>query len=251
MIVRSSAMAGTLDRDRGSMYPKSLNDDDLLLLYLTGELPAERLAEFEQRIAHEPGLRAQLATLEDAYHAAESALRTADASERISLSASTAARRVGQQVRSRQARQTGRVAIAPRRQRPARTMRWAYLGTAAAAAIIAGFTVWYGLRPEPASPVVQRSDPASPSIWRSPGGGIMYPVPDAANPFAVDNAGEVDAWPGGATDGLADAAELDSELALAEAEDELSVLSDPRADGNDSDPGDLPMLLLIGNFDER
>jgi hypothetical protein len=234
------------------MLPQQLNDEALLLLYLADELPAERRAQFERRLASDAGLRRQLETLGGAYEVVGNAIRTADRSERIALSAATAAQRVGQHARSWQARRLAGSVVESDRRRPVRALRRAYLATAAAAAIVAGVTLWHGLQSRSTTTYAERPAPGSPSIWRSPAGGIEYPVPRAANPFAAADADDAEAWPGGAAEGLADAAELDDEMVLAQAEDELSALADPDAgdDGGDSEHENLPMILLIGEFHE-
>lgn len=220
-----------------------LSTESLLLMYLAGELPEEGRAHVERLLAKDPALRVQLDTLRDAYADVDEAIRAADLTERVATPASTAARRVGQQVRSRQA-----VALAeiPAEQ-PPRSLRLsgrAFLSAAAAVAAVVGCVLWYNARPPAGGGVAKQPPQLSPGITRTASGGFIYPLL-GGGPFgtggAVEDAAE---WPD--SEELADATETDSELALAEAEDELYALSEPLAEDDD-----VPTILLDGDTDER
>src|SRR3712207_2997256 len=86
-----------------SLLP-NLTNESILVMYLAGELPDEDRAEVERLLTIDATLRGQLEELRASYDEAEAAFASADATERVSLSSSAAARRVGQAVRSWHAR---------------------------------------------------------------------------------------------------------------------------------------------------
>jgi hypothetical protein len=204
-----------------------LDNESALMMFLAGELPAEDHAVVERRLAADPDLRAQLDELRSAYRAVEDAIAAGDATQRVALPEASAARRVGQAVRSWQAR---RLAQPRERELGGRLNlpRWVYVTASCAAAVIVALGIW-GIRAENKT-----------LLFPPPKGGINVAITDPEGPSSLpvrpEIAVEEDAYP---------PVHDDKETAvLADAEDELYGLSQRSL-------GDLPGILLIGETDEQ
>jgi hypothetical protein len=125
-----------------SLLQQLENNEAVLLMYIADELPPEDRREVEQMLATDAGLRAELARLDAAYHAAADALARGDPGWRPAVPEGVAVRRFTQALRQWHAAQAQR----PPAEAPLREIRlawWAY-PAAAAAAVLLGFLVWWG-----------------------------------------------------------------------------------------------------------
>lgn len=118
------------------------NNEALLLMYLTGELPAEDCIEVEQLLARDGGLRAELERIRSAYDGALGALAKLD-SGRAQLAAENHA--IRQAMRAMKQWQVDRLArkpvvIAPQR---LRIRPWMY-PVGSVAALLIGTIAWWG-----------------------------------------------------------------------------------------------------------
>ncbi|MGD0387951.1 MAG: hypothetical protein ABSC42_03265 [Tepidisphaeraceae bacterium] len=115
------------------------NNEAILLMYLGNELPAQDRAEFEQMLASDASLRAEMEIVRQTQQLAFDALQSLDAVTRPPISPMVAQRRVSRLVRE----------WAERRRRPAVTvsearslMPWRRISIAAAASLLVGFYIW-------------------------------------------------------------------------------------------------------------
>ena len=115
------------------------NNEAILLMYLGNELPAQDRAEFEQMLASDASLRAEMEIVRQTQQLAFDALQSLDAVTRPPISPMVAQRRVSQLVRD----------WADRRRRPMvtvsearRQMQWRRISIAAAAALLVGCYIW-------------------------------------------------------------------------------------------------------------
>jgi hypothetical protein len=200
-----------------------LDNESALVMFLAGELPREDHAVVERRLATDEALRAQLEELRAAYRAVEDAIAAGDAAERVALPEATAARRVGQAVRSWHVRRLaeprervlgGRLQLPP----------WVYGAAAFAAAAVLALGIW-GIR----------SDNSTIVLKPLPGPSLPADL-DAGNPTPTPAVAEYDPYP-------AVRDEADTRV-LADAEDELYAMSE-------RSPGDVPSILLMGDTDEQ
>jgi anti-sigma factor RsiW len=125
---------------------ESLDQTSILLMYLSGELPARDRAEVERRLAADAGWRAELAQLQFMQAQFESEMASLDVSQRLAGQAS-AVGRIGRAMRQHKVASLSELeALAPRRVLyfPA----WAY-PIAAAAAVGLVYLAWWVHRPEP------------------------------------------------------------------------------------------------------
>ena len=212
-----------------------LDNDSALVMFIAGELPAEDHAVVERRLAGDPEFRAQFDELRLAYRGVEDAIATADAGERLTLPEATAVRRVGQAVRSWQARR-----LAEPREREfggrLRLPAWAYAAASIAVAGVVALAIW-GIRSDNGNMRLPALNPGGEVASNtSPGDSDMPGV--ATNPTTVvADAGEsYDFNPV-----IHDDAESST---LADAEDELYAMSQ-------RSPGDVPAILLVGDTDEQ
>jgi anti-sigma factor RsiW len=220
----------------------NLDKQAILLMYLAGELPAEDRGEVEQMLAGDSQLRAEFDQLRGAHGEIELALRTADEAERLALPAGTAARRVGQAVRSWHAWRLTQPPAEPQRMRR-RFPAWAY-PIAAAVVLVVGYVGWWGLQPD------------RPMMLKAPN-----TMPSESELADADNAAH--AAPGDATastpeDALASGGPWGrwiavlrdpADDALDEAEEELYALSQTSTSSTLTD--DASSILLMGETDER
>jgi len=124
------------------------NNEAILLMYLADELSVADRAEFEQQLASDVSLRAELESLRGLHDATIAALERADATYRLPVSETVAARRAARMMRQWQ------IANAHAPRAPEDLMRqlrfpwWSYPLTTAAAVLIA-FLVWWGNGSDP------------------------------------------------------------------------------------------------------
>src|SRR5688572_21294553 len=86
-----------------SLLPQ-LDTEAILLMYVADELSAGDRRDVDRMLAADGKLRGQLETLRSAYEGVSGAFQAADASQRLTLPAATAGRRVGAAVRAWHAR---------------------------------------------------------------------------------------------------------------------------------------------------
>ena len=119
-------------------HNEHLEREASLMLYLADEMsPAEREA-FDQRLAGDAALRAELEALAEAQVASLAALENADRTARLPTSQNVAVRRVARAIQQWQARRI-KPAEPARRGLP---LPWWCYPAAAAASIITAFLVW-------------------------------------------------------------------------------------------------------------
>jgi anti-sigma factor RsiW len=200
-----------------------LNNESILLLYLAGELSAEDRADVEQHLAADPQFHEELETLRVAYDGAGESLAAADKSERLVLPEASAARRVGNAVRSWHAR---RLSMPPAEaQRRGLRFPWWWYVTASAAGLVV-ITVSLSkilgdrmpLELKPLVPIATNDDPSS----------------APSDPELVETFDEQ----------YVELPPPESDAVLDEAEDELYALSEPAVDASG-------IMLPIGETDER
>jgi len=209
---------------------QQLNNESILLLYLAGELSAADRADVEQTLAGDPKLREQLETLRAAYDGAGEALAAADASERLALPAASAARRVGNAVRSWHARRL----VAPPARDARRNLRfpwWCYVAASVAGLIIIAVGLWGMIGDH--GPTYLPSDQVT---------NLNLPEDDGPSSAPSEDVAATDTPFDGETYSLT--LHDESDAALDEAEEELLALSQRADDGSG-------IMLLIGETDER
>lgn len=126
-----------------SLLKQLENNDSLLLMYLSGELPMGDRTEVERRLASDPALRQALEDLRGAQASVNELLRADDASTPLPVSSAVAVRHVSRSIRQWQ---VDRFTAPPADVAPARGLRypwWIYPTTSVAALLIA-FLVWWG-----------------------------------------------------------------------------------------------------------
>jgi hypothetical protein len=116
------------------------NNEQILLMYLADELPADDRLEVEQMLGSDPSLRGEFDRLQGVYQFVDHELARLDQTLPTSLHAEFAARSVGREIRQRLARPKV-ASSAPGREESVRSWRWLY-PTAAAAAILVGAMLW-------------------------------------------------------------------------------------------------------------
>jgi negative regulator of sigma E activity len=205
-----------------------LDNESALVMFIAGELPAEDHAVVERRLASDPEFRAQFEELRSAYRGVEDAIALADVGERVALPEATAARRVGQAVRSWQVRRLAE----PRERELGGRLRlpaWAYAAASVAVAAVVALAIW-GLRSDNGN---MKLGPLAPNLVSSTNDSDPTSVAVNLDPNPVT---EFDPYP---------LVRQDSETAtLADAEDELYAMSE-------RSPGDVPAMLLMGDTDEQ
>jgi anti-sigma factor RsiW len=118
------------------------NNEALLLMYLTGELPAEDCIEVEQMLAADGGMRAELVRIESAYQGAMDVLTKLD-SDQSAVPAENHA--IRQAMRAMKQWQVDRLARQPMVIAPARLKihTWMY-PVGVVAALLIGTIAWWG-----------------------------------------------------------------------------------------------------------
>jgi anti-sigma factor RsiW len=111
------------------------NNEAILLMYLSGELPEQDRYEVEQMLADDPGLRAALAEVAALHDDVTGLLGRADAAQVLSRR-ETVVRRVGRAIAAAHASAAGAPAAAPAKRR-LRIAWWAYPIAAAALFVVA------------------------------------------------------------------------------------------------------------------
>jgi hypothetical protein len=125
-----------------SLIQELENNEALLLMYFTDELPVEDRAEVEQMLANDAGLRAHLTGIEAAYNAAIGALQTLDQDRSAEPGENHAIRQASRVMKQWQIDRLSRqpmVVSTPRIKVPV----WAYpIGVAAM--LVIGALIWWG-----------------------------------------------------------------------------------------------------------
>jgi hypothetical protein len=119
------------------------NNEALLLMFISGELPAEDRAEVQQMLAGDAGLRDELARIASAYDFAMDSLATLDADRSALAGENHAIRQAKRAMKQWQTDQLLRVPVQvskPARKYPA----WAY-GSAVAAMLLIGTLTYWGI----------------------------------------------------------------------------------------------------------
>jgi len=117
------------------------NNEALLLMFLSGELPPEDRAEVEQMLAGDAGLRAELARIESAYEFAISSLAELDADRAAVPGENHAIRQAKRAMKQWQIDRLNRTpASVPAARR--RIPTWAYPAAVAAMLLIGTLTYW-------------------------------------------------------------------------------------------------------------
>jgi anti-sigma factor RsiW len=118
------------------------NNEQVLLMYLAGELPAEDHEEVDQMLSVDTALQSELSLLLDTQNFVNGKLSLLDDISPMRVTVDFAARQVGREIRQRQAnpRIPARVA---KPEQPARSWRWLYPTTAAASIAIL-LMIWLG-----------------------------------------------------------------------------------------------------------
>ncbi len=118
------------------------NNEQVLLMYLAGELPPLDHQEVEQLLAGDAGLRQELGRLREAQAAFAEALAALDAAEPLT-NESIAVRRVGRAIRQEMAIRAARPVASPPA-KPSWNIPWWAYPSAVAAAILIGFLIFVG-----------------------------------------------------------------------------------------------------------
>jgi hypothetical protein len=140
------------------MIEKLENNEATLLMYLANELPPEDRAEVEQMLATDASMRRDLESLRGTLNETTEIFRRLDELQPMPVVPQVAVR---QATRVIQQALTDRAVRAP---------RWAYVA-AAVAALLVGYTAWWGMRPETESnvgPVAMAPDEMSPLLFPYP-----------------------------------------------------------------------------------
>lgn len=124
------------------MIEKLENNEQVLLMYLAGELPAEDHEEVDQMLSVDAALQSELAYLLDAQNFVNGKLSLLDDISPMPVTVDFAARQVGREIRQRQALPRIPAPVAKSEQ-PARSWRWLYPTTAAASIAIL-LMIWLG-----------------------------------------------------------------------------------------------------------
>jgi hypothetical protein len=152
------------------MIEKLENNEATLLMYLANELPPEDRAEVEQMLATDASMRRDLESLRGTLNETTEIFRRLDELQPMPVVPQVAVRQatrvIQQALTDRAVRATADQAEEPRRSAP----RWAYVA-AAVAALLVGYTAWWGMRPETESnvgPVAMAPDEMSPLLFPYP-----------------------------------------------------------------------------------
>jgi hypothetical protein len=134
----------------GSLIHELENNEALLLMYLTDELPPEDRAEVGQMLASDAGMRANLAQIRAAYEGAMGALGELDQDQTSIPAENHAVRQASRAMRQWQVDRLARMPVilpTPRVRVPV----WAYpIGVAAM--LLIGSLIWWGGQPDGVKP---------------------------------------------------------------------------------------------------
>ena len=131
------------------MIEKLENNEQILMMYLAGELPAEDCADVEQMLASGGSLRRDLGQLQSLHARMEEGLGRLDEQSPLPVSAAFAARQVGRAMRQKLAQPKVAPAAAVA-ERTVRTWWWLYPSVAAASIAIVAM-VWLNRQATPSS----------------------------------------------------------------------------------------------------
>ena len=116
-----------------------LDNDSLLVLYISGELANGEKAALERRLANEPALAGELEKLRAAHGFCGEAIAAVDATAKMPVGEGVAVRRVS---RAMQQWQVDRIRAAPLTQKKGLPLPWWSYPVAVAASVIIAFLVW-------------------------------------------------------------------------------------------------------------
>ena len=142
---------------------QQLDEQSMLLMYANDELPEADRAEVEQRLAHDPALSARLAELSSAQERIFSGLGRLDAKTPLAISQAVAVREVSRAMRQAMAER----AAASVDDKPKWGLRypwWAY-PSAAAAAILIAWLVYWGNSPDNAAQLATNAPATQTDKW--------------------------------------------------------------------------------------
>lgn len=133
--MQSAVGASRLAKDGSNVIEKLDNNEQILLMYLAGELPPGDQADVERLLAVDAGLRQSLAELQAAQTLVDEALGNLDAASPLPVSAEATARQTARAMRQRMAEP--KVAVtSPVGERSPRSWWWLYPTVAAASVLI-------------------------------------------------------------------------------------------------------------------
>lgn len=118
------------------------NNEQVLLMYLAGELPPLDHQEVEQLLAGDSGLRQELGQLREAQAAYIDALAALDVAEPVT-NETVVVRRIGRAIRQEMAIRAARL-VPPPPAKPSWNIPWWAYPSAVAAAIFIGFLIFVG-----------------------------------------------------------------------------------------------------------
>jgi anti-sigma factor RsiW len=144
-----------------SVIEKLDNNEQVLLMYLADELPAEDRLEVQQLLEVDGSLRHELEQLQFAHRFVGERLAQLDHASPLPVSIDFAARQIGREMRQRLARPKAAPA-ATKMDRAARSWRWLY-PTVAAASIAIIAMVWLGRQASPVNPYATTGLPHMPA----------------------------------------------------------------------------------------
>jgi hypothetical protein len=209
-----------------SLIQELENNEALLLMYLTDELPVEDRAEVDQLLASDAGLRAHLASIELAYNGAMGVLSKLDQDKSAEAGENHAIRQAS---RAMKQWQVDRLNRQPMVVQPARTKVpvWAYpIGVAAM--LVIGSLIWWGGQADtlPGSQTKIAGVPTGPSINYPAGtfAAAVSPEDVKANLIETSIKGEIPA-------GISDA-ETQANLLIARSDNDSTASSIYLKDGN-------------------
>ncbi|HEY2587588.1 MAG TPA: hypothetical protein VGI81_17715 [Tepidisphaeraceae bacterium] len=138
--MQSVVNASRLAKDGSNVIEKLDNNEQILLMYLAGELPSADQADVDRLLAVDPGLRQSLAELQACQTLVDEALGNLDEASPLPVSAEAAARQTARAMRQRMAEP--KVAATSRAdERSPRSWWWLY-PTVAAASILVVAMLW-------------------------------------------------------------------------------------------------------------
>jgi hypothetical protein len=128
------------------------NNEAILLMYLANELPAQDRADVEQMLASDAGMRAELESLGELHEVGIAAMVEIDRGAEMPVSEAAAVRQVMRMVYKRQAESRNIVVPAAE---PERSFPWWRYSLTAAAILLIGLLVWWGMHPGDITPPAQ------------------------------------------------------------------------------------------------
>lgn len=126
----------------GNLLQQLENNEAILLMYLADELEPQDRAEVEEMLASDAHLRDELEQLRESHQMVLTGLDELEAADAIKLPKEASLRQIGRRIRQWQLQ--NRPTTIPLTQRKGLAYPWWAYPTAAAAAVLLAFTVWWG-----------------------------------------------------------------------------------------------------------